>query len=370
MPIKMTKVPTPITQNLRPVQITNPDDVRQTFLQLTHRTCPHGYEIELYGESLTRLGFTQETWGYVARLGSVEEQKIMFAAHLDDVSRQVTRVKHVPHGQNTIATDCKSILGADDKAGVAILLYMLSQQTPGTYALFFGEEVGCVGSTELASTTLKGEYHACISFDRMGYDDVITHQAGTRTASDAFALALSASLNAAIDGFTYAPSTRGVWTDSKKFAGVVAECTNVSVGYHNQHGVNESQNVNWLTHLAHACSQVKWSELPIEREPEEEVYDYSYSTRGTASTYKYWDDDYSTTSASSMLSYFETKYGIESDDLPMEDLVEIIDSVSPAELESWAYMNLEKVIKFFALMAERSPAAAQHIAEQVDKEVR
>ena len=40
----------------------------------------------------------------------------------------------------------KTILGADDKAGMVILLYMIEKKIPGLYYFFIGEEVGCIGS--------------------------------------------------------------------------------------------------------------------------------------------------------------------------------------------------------------------------------
>ena len=338
------------------ISISDPIDVGRTFLQLTQYTCPNGYEAVMYGDALEGMGFTLHSWGFQARMGTPEQQRIMFAAHLDDVSRQVSKVTH-RFSDTTVSSDGKTILGADDKAGVAILLYLLARGVPGTYSLFFGEECGCIGSSELAHATSAGEYDAVISFDRAGYSDVITHQGGMRTCSDAFASALSAALNVQ-EGFNYAPCDGGVYTDSREFSGVVPECTNISVGYHRQHSQQETQDLEWLCKLAHACTQVDWHSLPIERNPSVEEYTWSRSL---------WDDnvDDDWSSSSSTLSYYETRYGLTP---AMEDMVEMIDNVSQHELVDWAYSNVEKLAAFFQEVALNNPRLAEEIANRIDRE--
>jgi hypothetical protein len=133
-------------------------------------------------------------------------------------------------------TDGSSILGADDKVGVCIMIMMIKAGVPGTYVFFAGEEVGCVGSKDFSKSVEFGEYSCCISLDRYGYTDIITHQCGTRTASDEWALELAERIfehsNGVID---MTPSDRGVFTDSREFKDKIPECTNLSVGYFGQH---------------------------------------------------------------------------------------------------------------------------------------
>jgi hypothetical protein len=64
--------------------------------------------------------------------------------HLDTVSREHTKVNHVING-NMISTDGTTTLGADDKAGVSVLIWMMKHNIPGLYYFFIGE-VGCIGS--------------------------------------------------------------------------------------------------------------------------------------------------------------------------------------------------------------------------------
>lgn len=379
---------TPKKLDLRPVQLTNLDDVRLTFVQLTHRTCPHGFEEDLYGQALTALGFRQDVSGnYVCHVGTEEQQQIMFAAHLDDVSSTIRKVKHKykDADRRVIASGGKTILGADDKSGVTILLHMLHHAVPGTYYLFVGEEVGCLGSKDAAKLGV-GTYKACISFDRMGYDDVITHQVGMRTASDAFAQAVSDQLNGLVQGFSYKPCDGGVYTDSNSFADSIPECTNISVGYKGQHGNGEVQDILWLETLAWACTQVDWQSLPIERDPTR--YEGKYGSTYWSGNWRRgaWDDDtewgdddvYGSVKDradklfdhGSLASYYATKYGTGIADLTMEEMLEIMDTMSQDELDTWAYSNVPKLMQFFWCMSVLNPRAAAHAAATVDKEVK
>ena len=137
------------------------------------------------------------------------------STHCSDHDRETTSAKtEVNHiiEDNIIKSDGTSILGADDKAGVTILLYMIKNKVPGLYYFFLGEEVGCVGSRKVSTKVKsiveekesegKSEWEKTIkkikkviAFDRRGYDSVITHQSSSRCCSDNFAQALSEELN-------------------------------------------------------------------------------------------------------------------------------------------------------------------------------
>jgi hypothetical protein len=114
-----------------------------------------------------------------------------------------------------------------------------------------------------------------VSFDRRGYSDVITHQAFYRTASDDFAAALSAELNGL--GMDYKPCDGGMYTDSKEFAEIVPECTNISVGYFSEHTKSESLDLPHLLRLRDALICIDWTKLPIRRVPEPDTPWQGYS---------------------------------------------------------------------------------------------
>jgi hypothetical protein len=240
--------------------------IRSTFLKLTSKTYPYGYEEDLVAEMINTGVFPKNLeldseGNYFLKIG---ESRTIFASHFDTACKDQVDVTHV-FENNFIKTDKKSILGADDKAGVTILLWLMKNNIPGLYYFFIGEEVGCIGSG-LAAKNLqfKGDYDRIISFDRRGTSSIITHQSGTRTCSDEFGVELAKQLNQS--GMTYRKDDTGVYTDSAEFTSVIPECTNISVGYYQEHTHSEHQDIVHLTKLAKACLGVKWEELPTKRD--------------------------------------------------------------------------------------------------------
>jgi hypothetical protein len=170
-----------------------------------------------------------------------------------------------------LQTDC--VLGADDKIGVYIMLLMIRQNIPGMYVFHVGEEVGCLGSKWLKTKyekIISKRYTHCIAFDRMGYGDVISSQKGRQMTSKKFVDTLAEEFNNLIKGkgvYIWKPES-GVYTDSAEYASLIPECTNLSVGYFNQHGSRERFDTEWLhKHFLPAVFKLKWSKLPAERDP-------------------------------------------------------------------------------------------------------
>jgi hypothetical protein len=217
----------------------------------------------------------------------------MFTSHLDTATSALTTVTHV-FEENIIKTDGKSILGADDKAGVTVMLYMIEQGVPGLYYFFLGEEVGCLGSKKVANKLKEQKIEGInkvISFDRRGTTSVITYQSSQRCASDEFGEALAKELNAADETFKYTTDPTGVLTDSIQFIKIYPECTNISVGYKSEHTFSESQDIEHLEKLAKACCKVDWTSLPVKRDPSKTEY-RSYGGYGGYYGGSYYGDDY------------------------------------------------------------------------------
>lgn len=269
--------------------------IETVFLTLTSTTCPHK-QIEpdltsedlAYGPMMTAIGAIRDTHGnYWLSLGDSES---LFACHLDtadhgeplSVDQQFLEEK----GDTFIVTGGNTILGADDKAGMTLMLWMIYNDVPGDYVFFIGEERGMIGSKKAATDIKDGDYQRMISFDRMGYDSIITQQAGTRTASDAFANALAEQLMN--EGLMYKVDPTGLYTDSYAFRASIPECTNLSVGYHGQHGPTESQNLSFLIDLADAILSIDWEVLPAVRDHTIPEATYKYNAGGS---YTRWKDD-------------------------------------------------------------------------------
>lgn len=260
-------------------------NIKEKFLELTNRTYPHGTEEDIF--PLLNSELQKDEFGNL--FIKIGESDVMFTSHLDTATSALCEVVHVFDG-DLIKTDGKSILGADDKAGVTIMLYMIENKIPGLYYFFLGEEVGCVGSRKVANKckTEKIEgINKVISFDRRGTDSVITFQSSQRCCSEKFGEELSKQLNLADTSFSYKNDPTGILTDSVQFISIYPECTNISVGYKSEHTYGEVQNIVHLEKLAEACLKVDWNNLPVERDPSVAEYK-SYSSR--YGSYPGWDD--------------------------------------------------------------------------------
>jgi len=179
------------------------------------------------------------------------------------------------------ATNC---LGADDGAGVLVLLALIEAVVPAYYIFTRGEERGGIGATYLAEKhpELLRQFDRAIAFDRKGTSSVISHQGYGRCCSDAFADALSDALTD--DVLMYAPDETGVYTDTAEFVSFIPECTNISVGYINEHTTKETQDLTHLKALIAHVLTIDWDALPTERDPK--VKD-KYAYGGGYSNYDY-----------------------------------------------------------------------------------
>ena len=264
-----TKNGEPIDGNLiKPEDfVYNPKDVRSTFLSLVTKTYPHGHEDEVL-QFLPKL--EKDTVGNYYKIIGDPKQETMFTSHLDtaDRAQKITKLySMIEREEEYIVTDGNSILGSDDKSGVAVMLYMMAHNVPGLYYFFIGEERGGIGSGLLSSVYEEVDYlkniKRCVSFDRRNYHSVITQQMGRVCCSNDFGTALCEQYNK--NGLNLSLDTTGIYTDSASFLDEIPECTNISVGYFNEHTGDEYQNMTYLKSLAKASIKVNWNSLPTVR---------------------------------------------------------------------------------------------------------
>lgn len=211
----------------------------------------------------------QDEYGNVFVLvGDTEQSDVAFTCHTDTVARansKPPKVKMTKSGvlyvSNPHEADC---LGADDAAGIYIMLEMLEHGVHGRYCFFRDEEVGCQGSgwSVRDRTGFWTGVKAMISFDRRG-DGIITQQRFQRCCSDKFALELAKRLGRGASALQ-----SGIYTDSAEFMQVIPECTNVGVGYMHEHTPDEILDTQILQDLLCYClAPGTFQNLPIEREP-------------------------------------------------------------------------------------------------------
>ncbi len=236
----------------------------------------------------------------VDNLGSSSAQsRVMFTSHTDSIHRNATHTTQKLKRDGDIVTidlaktPESTCLGADDATGNYIMLRLLQAGVKGVYVFFRDEEIGGLGSSYFAANPmvkpLIDQMTHCISFDRMGYDSIITHQSCGRCASDMFAVELGKRIKEADPTGTldlFADPT-GSFTDSANFADLISECSNISVGYFKQHTVKESQDIGFVEKLTDALEKVDWETLPAHRDPREidygSLYDDGYGYVGTSS---------------------------------------------------------------------------------------
>lgn len=154
-------------------------------------------------------------------------------------------------------------LGADDGTGVWIMRQLALAGKPGLYIFHRGEERGCLGSKWIVQNTpeqLK-DIDCAIAFDRRDFDNIITHQGGERGCSERFAGFLSKHLR------TFKADPSGMYTDTKQYFRHISECTNLSVGYQNQHGPLERQYLTFPVNLKDAILAMPIQDAPIVRDP-------------------------------------------------------------------------------------------------------
>lgn len=218
-------------------------------------------------------GAEEDEFGNIwVRVG--DDPKVLWSCHTDTVHRteglQVLKVDGP-----FITARCKlrrkknNCLGADDGTGIWIMLKMIEAGIPGQYIFHRDEEAGGNGSNFIAeykAEKLKGLEFA-IAFDRKGYKSIITHQHGKRCCSAEFAGIVGDLLP------DYFPDRTGVFTDTANYVDLIGECTNLSVGYFDQHGPKESQNWVFAQTLLEKILKADWSKLVATRKPgEKEVW--------------------------------------------------------------------------------------------------
>lgn len=148
-------------------------------------------------------------------------------------------------------------LGADDKCGIWIALKMLKKHDAIKVALFPGEEIGCVGSSE-ARMSFFDDVRFVIEPDRRGAFDLITHIGFTEICSDEFIEATR------YQEFGYKEAT-GMMTDVEtlKRNGLKVSCINLSCGYYDPHTENEYvvkedmiNALNFVDNIIENCTEV------------------------------------------------------------------------------------------------------------------
>lgn len=254
---------------------------------------------------------------------------VLFVAHYDTVDRDVPTVrrawnqvtqkyesvvdvaepqrleKHVSVDGNVAYLDMTKeankgvgCLGADDGAGLAVMLYLLRKGVLGGYCFTTGEECGGIGAKQVlkqAEPFLK-YYKISVEIDRRGESEIIATQSDGECASIEFTDWLCKEL-----GMGHTTSHLGSYTDVATFAEVIPENVNIAAGYINSHSTNEELNLEYIDQLAEKLAQVDWSKAPIKRKEGDFGYKNKYAYGA------YYDSDFWYGYSTTKRTHSETK---------------------------------------------------------------
>ena len=113
-----------------------------------------------------------------------------------------------------------------------------------------------------------------------------------------------------------------MFTDTANYTGIIPECTNLSVGYSNEHSVAESQSVAFLLDLRDKLLALDTDKLPIVRDPSESDIPASWASYsyGGNSYSRNFRRDYDTASFRRE-PIFDQEEKVTSDDYDLVDMV-------------------------------------------------
>ena len=239
-------------------------DFTKLFLELTETTVPHGLEYRL--EKFLPTGYKTDKAGmnYYIEVG---QSDTLFECHMDTAGYEPSKVTHVIEG-DIIKTDGSTILGGDNKCGMAILLCMIKERKPGTYFFFIGEERNGIGSRAILESDPNyfKKFKRSIAFDRRGYGSVVNVQFGRPCCSPEFEVAVVEELKK--NGVPWDKTgSRGMGTDNGLLMGVIPEITNISSGVFEEHSNREYVDIAYTYDLLKAVLKIDWEDLPTVRIP-------------------------------------------------------------------------------------------------------
>jgi tripeptide aminopeptidase len=170
---------------------------------------------------------------------------VLLSAHLDTVEEIVEGREIIE--ENSILRSSEGILGADDRAGVAAILAILSRVNKtnfrGTLKVAFTveEEIGCLGSRSIDQDFIE-DVDAAIVIDRRGNRDIVTSWSNyvPFCPEEYGRLFEKAGQLAGMDDWKITP---GGISDAMVFAEYGIPSVNLSAGYQNEH--KETETVNY-----------------------------------------------------------------------------------------------------------------------------
>lgn len=272
------------------------------YALLAKKRPSHDHSIyKWFGEYLTENGvkWNKDSFhNYYLTIGN--KPRHIYASHYDTVHRDngdnIVKFNKQTGFISTDQVEKGTPLGADDAAGIYIMVQLIKKRKKGHYIFFADEESGGIGSSGFDLKLLNNEIDLIISLDRANDSEVIISQAYEQCASDECGQWLVDELNSN-DLLAYDISHEGVFTDSANFSNLIPECLNLSVGYYYQHTKYEVLDLDHLIILTEQLKKIDFSQACIKRDPtlsDTSYYDdipYSFKDNTKDSLYQYVVDN-------------------------------------------------------------------------------
>jgi len=221
---------------------------------------------------------------------------ILLSAHMDTVSNIKKGRKVLFNNRTQEFRSSKGILGADDRAGIAIILAALRNVDKTSFsgkiqvAFCREEEIGCVGSSNIDVEWYK-DAHLAIVVDRRGSRDIVT---GSFTPWNFCSEAVGEffeNCSALLD--MNWKSVGGGISDACTFSSNGVHSVNLSAGYENEHTDKEFVNIRYSKDTVNLILQA-FSVINSQYQKFGEVPE-QYSYYGSNSKYRYsrwdWEDE-------------------------------------------------------------------------------
>ena len=190
----------------------------------------------------------------------------LFSCHTDTCEQEPGMRPEVLEFEGEIYT-FDEILGADDGAGVLVLLHMIENEVPGRYVFHRAEEIGMRGARfSVANNNWHEGIRLAVAFDRRGTHDVVIVQMGIQMLDGVRAGRMIDALGR-YEGKKFHTAI-GSYTDVAVYFDKIGSCMNISVGYDNEHTDQETLNLDYLDWLMGRVIDIDWDFISGARKPQ------------------------------------------------------------------------------------------------------
>lgn len=234
-----------------------------------------------------------------------------------------------------VDNDKGAVLGADDRAGIAIILTLLEHLTEynGLIKVSFyrEEEIGCVGSLN-SDTSFFQDADLSITFDRHGNSDIVVENHYLKFCTKETVNWLN-DLSYA-NGYKYKTCTGGI-SDAHTVSEMGVNAINLSVGYYNEHTDNEKLSLNEC-YTAYMFGLLIIESLDIHKPDLGKLIQPVQKKDVNDGVDIYYDEVLDAITISSFDSYTKTQNYI---DIPRKDIDKFLEQMSTAvdDLDSFKY---------------------------------